>query len=290
MQSIPRCLVHEAILNGEVEWWGLYSFCGPTSEQWDKHKFPAEGCSTIHMIWTDAPCNTTCWNDGFRFVRALRSPQIECIVAQHPWLENDCYLADIILPVATKFEMDDIAEDCGGGIFTSVYRERAACPPVGESLSDFDCVAMVAKKLGQDYYDAYTNKDMPIEKVIELFWKGCGVSHLDENDDFSEKDMFVLPADPSIKDEPVGLREFYEDPESAPLTTPTGKLEFTSTDIQKHFPDDEERPPYPKWIEKSDTHDESLFGERAKKYPLICMSNHGRWRFHANCDDITWNR
>jgi len=26
------------------------------------------------------------------------------------------------------------------------------------------------------------------------------------------------------------------------------------------------------------------------KYPLLVMSNHGRWRVHAQCDDITWTR
>ncbi|MBO6010918.1 MAG: dehydrogenase, partial [Oscillospiraceae bacterium] len=30
--------------------------------------------------------------------------------------------------------------------------------------------------------------------------------------------------------------------------------------------------------------------ERAKKYPLLCMSNHGHWRMHAQCDDIVANR
>ena len=43
------------------------------------------------------------------------------------------------------------------------------------------------------------------------------------------------------------------------------------------------------WVEKSDLHDERL-GASGQEYPLLCMSNHGRWRFHANCDDITWNR
>jgi len=54
--------------------------------------------------------------------------------------------------------------------------------------------------------------------------------------------------------------------------------------------DDPERPPVPHWVEKSETHDERLSSERAKKYPLLCMSNHGRWRVHAQCDDIIWNR
>ena len=289
-QAIPKCMVHEAILNEKIEWWGLYSFCGPAEEQWTKHVFPQPGCSRLHMIWTDSPCMVTCWNDGFRFVKAMRSPDIECIVAQHPWLENDCYLADIILPVATKFEMDDICDDHNGGILTSVFREHPACPPVGESLNDLDCVAAVAKKISEDVYQAYTGNEKAMERVIELFWRGSGVAHLDLDDEFHNKDIFVLPVDPKIKDVPPGIRPFAEDPEANPLSTPTGKLEFTSTAIQKHFPDDPERPPYPRWVEKSELHDENLSSERAKNYPLLCMSNHGRWRFHANLDDITWNR
>ena len=289
-QSIPRCMIHDAILKDSIEWWGLYSFCGPAEQQWEKHVFPRPGCSRLHMIWTDSTCNVTCWNDGFNFVKALRSEEIECIVAQHPWLENDCYLADIILPVATKFEMDDICDDTCGGTLTAVYREYPACPPVGESLNDFDCVAAVAKKISEDVYMAYTGNEKATERVIELFWQGCGVAHLDHDDEFHTKDIFVMPADPKIQEHPAGLYNFATDPDNNPLTTPTGKLEFTSTGLQKHFPDDAERPPYPKWIEKSDLHDDRLSSERAKDYPFLCMSNHGRWRFHANLDDVTWSR
>ena len=290
-QSIPKCMVHDAILNKDgIEWWGLYSFCGPAEQQWTKHVFPQPGCSRLHMIWTDSPCMVTCWNDGFNFVKALRSPEIECVVAQHPWLENDCYLADIIMPVATKFEMEDICDDTGGGTLTAVFHEYPACPPVGESRNDFDCVASVAKKISDDVFMAYTGNDKALERVIELFWQGSGVAHLDADDEFHKNDIFVLPGDTKIQELPAGLNPFAEDPENHPLTTPTGKLEFTSTGIQKHFPDDPERPPYPKWIERSDLHDDRLTSARAIDYPLLCMSNHGRWRFHANCDDITWNR
>ena len=290
-QSIPRCMVHEAILNKNgIEWWGLHSFNGPAEQQWTKHVFPQPGCSRLHMIWTDSPCNVTCWNDGFSFVKALRDPEIECVVAQHPWLENDCYLADLILPVATKFEMEDICDDMGGGTITSIFHEYPACPPVGESLNDFECVAAVAKKINEDVFMAYTGNDEALDRVIELFWQGCSVSYLDVDDEFHKNDIFIIPTYPKVQEHPAGLYAFYTDPEANPLTTPTGKLEFTSTKIAELFPDDPERPPYPKWIEKSDLHDDRLTSGRAEEYPYLCMSNHGRWRFHANCDDITWNR
>jgi anaerobic selenocysteine-containing dehydrogenase len=74
------------------------------------------------------------------------------------------------------------------------------------------------------------------------------------------------------------------------LKTPSGKVEFYSQNLAKHFPDDKERPPVPHWIEKGESHDEALSSQRANQYPLLIMSNHGRWRVHANHDDISWIR
>ncbi|MCL1897061.1 MAG: molybdopterin-dependent oxidoreductase, partial [Clostridiales bacterium] len=290
-QGIPKCHVHDAILKDSVEWYGLWSFCGPVKEQWDKFTFPREGCSRIHMVWTDSPCMVTCWNDGYSFVKALQSEEIEFVLAQHPWLENDCYLADLILPVQTQFEMNDICEDLGSGGVPSVYQSKQAVPPVGESRNDFDCVAEVAKKIGCDLYMEYTANETTAEECVELFWQGSGVCHMDKDDSFHEKGIFFLPMRKDMQETaPVGISPFAEDPENNPLSTPSGKLEFTSAALLEHFPGDMERPPYPVWVEKGVSHDESPCGGRAKDYPLICMSNHGRWRFHANLDDITWQR
>ena len=85
------------------------------------------------------------------------------------------------------------------------------------------------------------------------------------------------------------MYEFYKDPENNPLETPSGKLEFESVSLKKYFPDDAERPPVPRWIEKSELHDERIGGDRARSYPLLCMSNHPRHRVHAQLDDNSWN-
>ena len=108
--------------------------------------------------------------------------------------------------------------------------------------------------------------------------------------EFEEKGYFVVPTDPNWKKYPAGLRKFYEDPEHNRLKTPSGKIEFYSRELARNFPDDIERPPVPHWIEKGESHDERISSVRAKKYPLLMVSNHGRWRCHAQCDDITWTR
>ena len=91
----------------------------------------------------------------------------------------------------------------------------------------------------------------------------------------------MVPTDPDWEKIPAGMAEFYEDPEKWPMSTPSGKLEYYSQRLAENFPDDDERPPIPKWIEKSEIHDERYRGERAAEYPLLLMSNHGRWRVHA---------
>jgi anaerobic selenocysteine-containing dehydrogenase len=286
-QSIPKCMIHDALLNPPISWWGLHAFLEPTKEQFTEHTYPAPGCSEIHMIWTDSPCWITCWNDSNEYIRALQQPAIETIVAQHPWLENDCLLADLILPVATRFEMLDISRDLGSGVFMSIYLEEHCIDPVGESLCDFDVVARIAEKLGLE--EEYT-QGLSFEEKQEIAFKGSGVQELIPWEEFKEKKYYVIPCDEEVKKIPPGLSPFAEDPKRDPLTTPTGLLEYSASALEEHFPDDPERPPVPHWIEKGESHDERMSSERTKEYPLLCMSNHPRWRMHAQGDDITWTR
>jgi len=109
-------------------------------------------------------------------------------------------------------------------------------------------------------------------------------------EDFSDKGYYVFPVAKDWEGDPAGFYNFYKDPEKNPLPTPTGKLEFWSESIAKAFPTDTERSPIPKWVEKSEMHDERISSKRANVYPLLVMSNHGRWRVHAQCDDISWTR
>ncbi|MBR4953832.1 MAG: dehydrogenase, partial [Oscillospiraceae bacterium] len=198
--------------------------------------------------------------------------------------------ADLILPVATKHEMNDLANDLSSGVFQSVYLERPCCPPVGESLSDFDVCVKVCEKLGPEYVRAYTGNGLTEEDRVRFFYAASGCEDYMSWEEFQQRKIFVVPCKKNAQEIPAGLYNFYKDPRSYPLTTPTGLLEYSSTDIEKHMPDDIERPPVPHWVEKGPAHDERLSSERAKKYPLLLMSNHGRWRMHAQCDDIIWNR
>ncbi len=235
----------------------------------------------------------TCWNDGNSFVRAMRHPDIEFIFAQHPWLENDCLLADVILPVNTKLEEDDINSDLYSGQSILVFPEERCVEPLGESFSDYEIVCKIAERLG--LLEEYTG-GRSIDDLRRLGFETsgdpgiCPAAERLTWEQFQEKGYVVVPTDPDWEKVPAGLIDFYQDPEGHPLSTPTGKIEFYATGLAEHFPDDPERPPVPAWIPSGETHQETLGTERAKKYPLLVVSNHPRWAVHAQHDDISWLR
>jgi anaerobic selenocysteine-containing dehydrogenase len=289
-QIIPKTLIHKAIPDSEVNFWGTGGIAAPVEDQFKKYTYPipkSAGGSHIHMIWSDTPCRSTCWNGGNETIESLKNSQIETIIVQHPWLENDCVFADIILPINTKFEEKEIGVDMGSLQYCLIFPELKCIEPIGESKSDYEAVCEVARKLG--LYEEYTSGKTVDEWIKEGF-NGSGVQDMITWEKLNEKGYFIVPTRDNWEKDPAGIIDFYIDPEGNPLTTPTGKIEFYSERLATNFPDDNERPPVPHWIEKGETHDESLASERAKKYPLLMVSNHPRWRIHAQCDDISWTR
>jgi len=222
-------------------------------------------------------------------------------VGQHMTMEDDVLYCDIILPVLRKLEVDDFSSDGMTGHFNSLVLEKRCIEPVGEAKSDFDCADEVAKKLeqyGGIYNDlhnkltaGYTQEEamenaydnLPDEAKALVSWEYL-----------NEKEIFVFPSLPSWEDLGFqgGFYKFRADPESNPLQTQTGKIEFESQDLKEHMPDDEERPPVAHYIKGAPgwTHNETIEGSRAADYPLLLISNHPRWREHAQTNSAVWLR
>lgn len=284
-QFIWKTLLHEAILNPPLSWYASFLF-GPVEDQFNQYGYPVSDGSEIHMIWSDEGCFTACWNDGNKMIEAFRSPKIEFILNQHPWLENDCLYADLILPVNTKLEEEDISVGYSGQ-FDLIFPEGKCVEPLGESLSDYEIVGEIARKMGT--YDRFT-EGRTVEQWIRHGFEQSGVAAMVSWGELNEKGYYVVPTAPDWEKHPAGMIEFYREPGAHPLHTMSGKIEFHSQGLAEHFPDDEERPPVPHWIPGGVTHQESRQCRRAGKYPLLLVSNHPRWRMHAEHDDVSWLR
>ncbi len=195
------------------------------------------------------------------------------------------FFADIILPTNTQYEEEDIGT--GGIEYKVLYLEHKAAEPLGESVSDYEAVIEVAKKLG---LEEELTGGKSVEEWIKFGWEKSGVDDMVSWEQLQEKGCFVVPIQDDWEKAPPGWRTFYEDPVNNPLKTPSGKLEFYSERLAENFPDDKERPPSPQWVPEGITHQETLQTVRGKQYPLLCISNHGHWREHAMHDDVPWFR
>lgn len=291
-QYIRKVEIHDAILNPPLSWHGTGSPWMMASDQSRPFSYPIpkeEGGTEVHMIWTDTPCWTTCWNGGNRYIEAMRSEKIEFILTEHPWLENDTLYSDIILPTTTRTEEFDISGGAG-----NVWMVKDGIAPIGESKTDYEVSLEIAKKLGGDLVEKYTY-GREVEDWIAYGYQTRDLEKLSgmTYEQFKEKSFWTAPYDPEWKaklEAKPGGRGFYEDPVANPLKTPSGLLEYESSFIVANFPDDDERPPVPHWIPEGETHQENPLGARGEKYPLLCQSNHPRWRVHAEHDDISWLR
>ena len=169
------------------------------------------GASKIHMIWTDSPSWITCWNDGNNFIRALRHPDIEFVMCQHPWIENDALFADVLLPVNTKLEEDDIGSDVFSGQMDMLYPEPRCMESLGESCSDYEVVCKIAERLG--LLEEYTG-GMSVPEIIRDRLRG--VLRCREHDHLggagNEKGYYVVPPEPGLGEHPRRLHRVLGGP------------------------------------------------------------------------------
>ena len=299
---IPKTMIPDGLRanpSEPIDWYGHVICSMPTSDQFLPFKFPPDGSPGIHMIWSDTPCWSTCWNGGNDYLDAVRNPNLEFMLLQHPWFENDAKFADIILPSNTRFEVEDVSFDHQNGLFNTMIHCNQEVEPFGESKSDWFCVQEVAKKM-EDLFGAddpkyadllgrYTG-GRTVESTVKIAYQESGLAEDISFEDWIDRGYLSSPIKKGWEDRPVAMSGFAEDPEANPLETPSGKIEIYSTALAEHFPDDEQRMPYPHYIADSDRFHEYRESERAKDYPYLIVSNHPRWRVHANFDDNSWLR
>ncbi len=303
-QHIPRLRIPECILDGEYEWRGK-GFCGQSIEaQFHKYKYPADGYPEIQMYYRYGGSFIGTMNETNRYVRAYRTEKLPFVVNQSIWFEGETQFADIILPACTNFERWDISEfaGCLGYVTDSTCQvnhrvislQKKCIEPLGESKSDYEIFALLAKKLG--FYDVFTEGGLTELDWVRRVFDCSDLPKYISWDDFFQKGYFVVPLPEDYKPTPA-LRWFAEDrrrdtpdwgphPESQEefgkgLQTTSGLIEFESSSLKKFDPEDEERPLIPKYIPSWEGHHTT---ELYAKYPLQLISPHPRFSFHTMGD------
>jgi len=188
--------------------------------------------------------NYRMWPDSMGFLESLN--ELDFFVNVDPFMTDSCAHADIALPACTSVERSELrCYDMGYVIFT-----RPAIPPLYESRSDVDIIYDLAGRLGLDDPLFKAGYEASVDWILEP--SGMTVAQLKEH----PGGMFV--PNPVRAPERKYLKSGFK--------TPSGKLEFKSTVLEKYAgrPGFEPLPVYvpPRYSRESEP-------EMAEEYPFI---------------------
>ncbi len=303
-QRLYRNLFADAILNPPISWF-FEMKRGSSLNQAYKFTYPEPGKSECHMYYRHGSSFIGTMTETNKWVNALQSPELECIVAQDCWWCSETGFADIILPVCTNLERNDISmfNEVGGYVYDNstgtnhrmVVYQKKCIEPLWESRPDYDIYADLAGRLG--FGEEYT-EGKKIDDWLKDAYEDSSLPRYISWEEFNKKGYFVVPIPEDYTATPA-LRWFYEGrecdtPDSNPnkgtdkakeLGTYSGKIEFVSQSLKEYFPDDSERPLTARYIPSWEGYQSGL----AKQYPLQFILTHPRFSFHTHHDDhIQW--
>lgn len=208
-----------------------------------------------------------------RFLRAWQRP--ETIIVHEPWWTPSARRADIVLPVTTTLERNDIGAAPNERYFIAMQQ---AVSPLGDARNEYDIYADLAERLG--FRDAFTEGRSETDWLRHMYdvARQKAARKKIEMPDFDRfwRDGYVEFAPP--EDPPIMFEAFRADPTGAPLKTPSGRIEIFSETIDGFNYDD--CPGQPAWIEPA----EWLGSDKAARHPLHMISNQPRHRLHSQMD------
>lgn len=207
-----------------------------------------------------------------RLIKAFRRP--ETIVIHEQFWTATAKMADIVLPITTTAERNDIGYAAREGFLVPMKKLQQ---PFGEARSDFDVFCGLADRLGVgSQFSEGLNETEWLRRMFDEFRSTMASRvELPQFDEFWEGDVVDFGQHP----EPIVLlSSFRESPEDNPLSTPSGRIELFSEVISSYRI--AKCPGHASWIEP----EEWLGSATAQIYPLHLITNQPKHRLHSQLD------
>jgi biotin/methionine sulfoxide reductase len=183
--------------------------------------------------------------------------------------------ADIVLPATVTLERDDIGAAANDPLLIAMHR---LVPAFGEARDDYAIFADLAARLG--VRDAFTEGRSAGEWLRVLYEQTAGAmrglgSEAPDFDTFWQQGELPLPVGP---DDGGAARRFRLNPDTAPLGTPSGRVEiFSATIAGFRYPD---CPGHPVWLAPGD----GAGSAALRRFPLQLVANQPATRLHSQLD------
>ena len=202
-----------------------------------------------------------------KWVEALN--KLEFMVVQEQFMTATARFADIIFPVGTFLEKNDMIAS-GATPFYGYLKK--VIEPIGETKSQLEIAMGLAEQLGIRDFNAKSDE----EWVKEI----ASGSVIPEYEEFKRKGVYRI----KLSEPHVAFQQQVADPEHHPFPTASGKIEIYSEELDaKHDP---LLPPIPKYIDPWEGPRDPL----QKQYPLQLLTTHFKRRAHSQFETLPWLR
>jgi len=231
-----------------------------------QYAYPEPGKSELKLLYWAGGSTLNQHDDINMSLQAFQ--KLDTIIVQDSWWTPATRHADIVLPVNTLFEREDITR-----FWRYVVFQHKIVDSLGESMSDFEILKALADRLG--FKDQFTDGKETAEEWLRGFYATSDIPMTYE--EFRDAGYYKM----AIEETPyTAFADFRADPGLSPLGTPSGRFEIHSEKIASYGYDD--CPGTPMWIEPT----EWLGSPLTEKYPLQMMNKHPLWRRHSSYDNV----
>jgi biotin/methionine sulfoxide reductase len=180
--------------------------------------------------------------------------------------------ADIVLPVVTTLERDDIAAGAGDA---RLRLSRRAAAPYAQAREEFDIFRELARRLDFDFTDGTEDSHAWLERMYEEWRAAPGAPPAPPFEEFWEAGGVELPQ--HRYEDPVFFK-FRADPDANPLATPSGRIELYSERLAAYGQPD--APGHASWLEPTFW----WRSPQAAEYDLHLLCNQPSHRLHSQQD------
>ena len=201
------------------------------------------------MIWWAGGANFTHHQDTNRLIKAWQKPEL-VVISECYWTAAAKH-ADIVLPITTSFERNDLT-------MTGDYSNQHLVPmkqviePQFEARNDFDVFADLAEMLkpgGKAVYSEGKDEMAWLKQFYDVAQKAARAQRvaMPQFNAFWQQNKLIEMRENEKNNKYVRYADFRSDPVMNALGTPSGKIEIYSKTIEGYQYKD--CPPHASWIE-----------------------------------------
>jgi molybdopterin-containing oxidoreductase family molybdopterin binding subunit len=272
-----RAVASDQAAESEFSWLGTQGTLIPPNEFFDaveKKKFNGDDIN-IKSLWSFRSNLFATYPERNSWLKAIEN--IDLIVINEIMMTTTAQWADIVLPVPTAFEYEDVVDPI---VNPFVAISEKAIDPLYESKTEFEVAQLLADSMGigqiLDFtYNEFLGTVFDGSPIADAF--GITLDRLRE-----KKVMRMVPyasdggafvhGEGGVFPTPTGRAQFY-------LETPVTNMDYGQTwDVEL------ERLPY--FELPAEAWNQSAAGYEklplAEKYPLTCFNEHTKWRSHSS--------